>query len=93
MVVRHKCDNPQCVNLEHLELGTQLDNITDRDSRGRTARGATNARTKVSPELVDLILKSPLSSRKLAAQLGVSHTTIQWARRGLTYHSAACATL
>lgn len=39
LVVRHKCDNPPCVNPQHLELGTQLDNIADRDRRGRTARG------------------------------------------------------
>lgn len=33
MVVRHKCDNPLCCNPEHLELGTQLDNINDTRSR------------------------------------------------------------
>lgn len=35
MVVMHKCNNPSCVNPTHLELGTQLENIQQRDLSGR----------------------------------------------------------
>lgn len=42
MVVMHGCDNPPCVNVAHLSLGTQLDNIADRVRKGRSARGAAN---------------------------------------------------
>jgi len=35
MCVMHTCDNPLCVRLDHLRLGTQLENIQDRDRKGR----------------------------------------------------------
>ena len=38
MCVLHKCDNPPCINLDHLFLGTNVDNIADKVAKGRQAR-------------------------------------------------------
>lgn len=64
--VLHVCDNPQCVNPDHLFLGTHQDNINDMIKKGRSCAGSKHPHAKLKPEHI-------LEIRKLYAEGG--HTT------------------
>lgn len=38
-LIRHRCDNPRCVNPNHLLPGTHRDNALDAKERGRNTKG------------------------------------------------------
>jgi hypothetical protein len=44
LVVRHRCDTPACVRPDHLEIGTQRENIQDAFDRHRAVRDAKTGR-------------------------------------------------
>ena len=78
-VVMHACDNPKCVNINHLYLGTQSDNMRDRSIRGRanTARGFRLPQTKLShSDILEIRkLKSEgLSGREIGVIFNISRS-------------------
>lgn len=68
--IRHYCDNPACCQGGHLISGTNLENVWDRVSRGRSNTSPLDAAT------VRYIRQSRDSQRWLAEQFGVSQGTI-----------------
>lgn len=81
-VVRHKCDNPPCINPDHLELGTYQDNSNDMWERGRGAdqAGEKNPRSKLTVVQVREIRSRYTGvrgqQRRLAEESGVCFQTI-----------------
>lgn len=76
LVVRHTCDRPSCINVEHAVLGTHAENVADRVRRGRSARGEQNGRAKLDERKVRAIRRSKQTPTALARKYGVNHKTI-----------------
>jgi hypothetical protein len=80
--VLHRCDNPPCVNPDHLFVGTNTDNIADRVRKGRSRslRGAEHPQAKLTEADVREILSSGEPQRRAAKRYGVTKALIQFIR-------------
>lgn len=85
LVVRHKCDNPKCYNIEHLELGTTQDNTRDRVLRNRSARGVRNGNSKLTPDVVLAIRASSKTHKLIAEEFCVSKSVVTQIRARKTW--------
>ena len=83
--VCHTCDHPPCGNIDHLFLGTALENTTDAVRKGRIHLGAASKSAKLSQAQVDEIRRLYVSDTRvaeIAAQFGVCKGTIYAIGRG-----------
>lgn len=77
IAVLHKCDNPACVNPDHLFLGTHKENMQDKVKKGRHVVGSAHVNSKLTEQAVIDIRSSDLSPGELAMIYGVHPGTIR----------------
>ena len=92
LLVLHICDNPPCVNPDHLFAGTAADNTRDMIAKGRARHPVGEAHQFAL--LTEAIVREIRTHRgryqrgeltALAQRLGVAPETIQSARKGVTW--------
>ena len=80
MEVCHHCDQPSCVRVSHLFLGTQADNMTDMVNKGRQERGDTHHYAKLSEtEVIEIrrrYAQGAVCQKELASEYGTSVSNI-----------------
>jgi len=80
LCVLHSCDNPACVNPNHLRVGTLSDNMRDCVARKRNFvpnnRGENAKWAKLTKESVDHIRQRVMSGVEYARIYGVSKSTV-----------------
>lgn len=78
LCVLHRCDNPPCINPDHLFLGTRYDNTQDMINKGRMrkASGENSGRSKFTAEQILKIRDDKRSGKIIADEYGVAKSSI-----------------
>lgn len=78
--VLHACDNPPCVRPDHLFLGTNQDNMNDRDQKHRQASGelvgTSKLKAKSVAEIRALYQTGDFTQKQLGEQFGVTDAQV-----------------
>lgn len=81
----HRCDNPACVNPEHLFLGTQRDNLIDCKKKGRNGIGEQNGMAILSKKNVLAIFSDLRTYEKIAIDYGVTTSNVSMIKNGRSW--------
>ena len=75
-IVMHLCDNPSCVNPDHLKLGSPEENSNNMVEKGRQCKGEKSHFAKLTEEQVLQIRQAEGSLRSIAKKFNTSHVNV-----------------
>ncbi|ARQ95436.1 hypothetical protein [Bradyrhizobium phage BDU-MI-1] len=83
--VCHRCDNPSCVNPEHLFVGTHAENMADAKAKGRMRHGEDHEQAVLTNEQAIAIANATGPDWYVAEKFGVSSVTVASVRSGRSW--------
>lgn len=92
LVVRHKCDVRNCINPEHMELGTNKENSYDTINRGRKALGERSNANKITAKQareIKIMLNNNRRKIEIMRTLNVSYHIIYGIMKNKTWKHVA----
>lgn len=87
LCVCHKCDNPSCVNPDHLFVGTHTDNMLDKMAKGRGNHlvGSKHPKSKLSEADVLAIRADVRKQIEIAAAFGIKQAQVSEIKRRVAW--------
>lgn len=84
----HSCDNPKCVNVAHLRIGTRSENAQDRVMRNRVPVGENSANSKLTIEEVKAIRRDTRLQSAIAKEFDIDQSQVSLIKSGKAWAKA-----
>jgi hypothetical protein len=81
----HTCDQPNCINFDHIVRGTHADNVADKVSKMRHCFGSKHYRVKINAKEVREIRASDKTFAELSKIYGISRGGIHNIKTGRSW--------
>lgn len=81
----HMCDNPNCINLEHIFIGTSQDNVDDSVKKNRHTKGEICGRSKLTEIQVKEIRNSGGTLVSIARKYKITYQNVKCIKERTTW--------
>lgn len=89
LCILHKCDNPSCVNPDHLFMGTRKDNMDDKVRKGRQSKGEKSVgyRKLEKEQVLEIVelLREGFPVKAICPLYNISKSSVSFIKNGITW--------